>query len=362
LVVFQSLIKHYKNRPLKIASVTACSNVTGIETPYHDIAKIMHQVGGYCFVDFACSGPYRKIDMHPETDPAQQLDAIFLSPHKFLGGPGTSGIVMFNAKLLYKNKVPDNPGGGTVVFTSPWDVREYATDIETREDGGTPPFLQVIRTGMAVRLKEQMGIEHMHTRETTLVKLLMNGLNKIKGVQVLASNQRNRLAVVSFCVEFLHYNLAVRLLNDRFGIQARGGCACAGTYGHILLNINKVESESIRQAAVNRDFSIRRGWVRVSLHPIMQDEEVHRIIYAVDQIVIHKDVWSLDYLYNQATNEYDHVTHPTNKLQNQVVRGWFDRPYTSKSVWNDSSSYTESTTNFDSSICDGSDSELVHEF
>jgi selenocysteine lyase/cysteine desulfurase len=153
---FKFKLAQYQDRKVKIAAVSAASNVTGIIPPYYEIARIIHQNGGLCFVDFACSGPYVQIDMHPAGDPLAKLDAIYFSPHKFLGGPGTPGIVIFDSKL-YNNRVPDQPGGGTVSYTSPWGDHRYLLDIEVREDGGTPPFLQTIKAAMAMRLKEEMG-------------------------------------------------------------------------------------------------------------------------------------------------------------------------------------------------------------
>ena len=136
----EKLLKKYKDKKVKIASVTACSNVTGIRTPFHKIAQLMHQAGGKCFVDFACAAPYVEIDMHPDL-PDGDLDAVFFSPHKFLGGPGSSGVLVFNHSL-YNRSTPDNPGGGTVAWTNPWGEHKYIDDIELREDGGTPAFLQ----------------------------------------------------------------------------------------------------------------------------------------------------------------------------------------------------------------------------
>ncbi|MCB0746547.1 MAG: aminotransferase class V-fold PLP-dependent enzyme, partial [Ignavibacteriae bacterium] len=157
------LLNRYNNRKVKIGSFTAASNVTGIRTDYHKLAKIMHQHGGICFVDFAASAPYVNINMHPE-DPLEKLDAIFFSPHKFLGGPGTAGVVIFD-KQLYKCKIPDHPGGGTVDWTNPWGEHKYINDIEAREDGGTPGFLQTIKTALCIRLKEQIGVENILQRE-----------------------------------------------------------------------------------------------------------------------------------------------------------------------------------------------------
>ena len=145
----RSLVAAFAERPMKIAAITSCSNVTGIMTPYHEIAEIMHEAGGYCFVDFACSAPYISIDMHPAGRPGGSLDAIYFSPHKFLGGPGTSGVLVFSTSL-YNNSIPDNPGGGTVAFTNPWGVHQYLEDVEAREDGGTPGFLQAMRTALCI--------------------------------------------------------------------------------------------------------------------------------------------------------------------------------------------------------------------
>lgn len=296
------LLQKYRQHKHKIAAVTACSNVTGIETPYHAIAKLMHQHGGLCFVDFACSAPYVHIDMHP-ADKNAYLDAIYFSMHKFLGGPGTPGILISN-KSLYNNSVPDQPGGGTVFYTNPWQQREYISDIEQREDGGTPPFIQAIKAAMCVRLKETMGIRNILAREKELVALTLNQLAAIKKVQVLQGGYTNRLGVVAFVIQGVHYNLAVKILNDRFGIQTRGGCSCAGTYGHKLLNVNKATSHQILQSLLKGDLQQKPGWIRLSLHPTMTDEEILFITAAIGEIVEHVAEWGEDYTYTPATNEY----------------------------------------------------------
>jgi selenocysteine lyase/cysteine desulfurase len=144
-------VKKYTNRPLKVGAFTACSNVTGIITPYHALAEVMHQNNGVCIMDFAASAPYVDIDMHPK-NPEESLDAICFSPHKFLGGSGTCGVLVFN-KSLYNTNCPDVPGGGNVKWTTPTGGYAYHEDIETKEDGGTPGFLQVMRTALVVRLK-----------------------------------------------------------------------------------------------------------------------------------------------------------------------------------------------------------------
>ncbi|HPN23021.1 MAG TPA: aminotransferase class V-fold PLP-dependent enzyme, partial [Tenuifilaceae bacterium] len=192
----RKVVKKYADRPMKIGSFTACSNVTGIKTPYHELAKVMHEEGGLCFVDFAASAPYVEMNMHP-ADPMMKLDAIFFSPHKFLGGPGASGVLIFNSQL-YKNRVPDHPGGGTVDWTNPWGEYKYIDDIERREDGGTPGFLQAIRTAYAIRLKEQMGTDNIQKREEELVELAFEKTKGIPGLHILADNCRNRIGAISF--------------------------------------------------------------------------------------------------------------------------------------------------------------------
>jgi len=316
----RTLLAEYAHRPLKIAAITSCSNVTGIMTPYHDIAEIMHTAGGFCFVDFACSAPYISIDMHPAERPHAWLDAIYFSPHKFLGGPGTSGVLAFS-KSLYRNTIPDNPGGGTVAFTNPWGVHQYLDDVEAREDGGTPGFLQVMRTAMCIRLKEQMGVANILEREHELMDILWNGLSAISGVHILASQHRKRLGVLSFCFDNVHFNLAVRVLNDRFGIQVRGGCSCAGTYGHYLLGITQDSSTSILCDINDGIVMSRPGWVRASIHPTMTDAEAHAIVDAVRWIAEHHHECNHDYHPVGSSNEFEPLTARTCEAVN--VSSWF---------------------------------------
>ena len=181
----------------------------------------MHQYNGLCFVDFAASAPYEPMNMHPE-NPDQQLDAIFFSPHKFLGGPGTCGVLVYDKKL-HKNTIPDTPGGGNVKWTNPWGEYGYHAALETREDGGTPGILQVIRTALCIKLKEQMNPEKMKAREHELLELFHDQVSDLPEVELLCNRNDDRIGCVSFNITGLHYNLVVRLLNDRFGIQTRGG-------------------------------------------------------------------------------------------------------------------------------------------
>ncbi|WP_111706957.1 aminotransferase class V-fold PLP-dependent enzyme [Lutibacter citreus] len=322
LICFDSFIKlleQYKNRPIKIASVTACSNVTGIRTDFHKIAKIIHQYGGLCFVDFACSAPYVQINMHP-TDKEAYLDAIFFSPHKFLGGPGTSGVLVFNKKL-YKNMIPDNPGGGTVNYTNPWGNHDYIDDIETREDGGTPGFLQSIKIALAIQLKEKMGVENILRREHEINKIVFEKLKQISNLKILASQHEDRLGIFSFYVEDVHFNLIVKLLNDKFGVQTRGGCSCAGTYGHFLLHVSQENSHNIEEQILGGCMIERPGWIRMSIHPTITNKEVLFVCEAIKQVAENYKVWGKDYQYSDSKNDFVHKT--AKLIEPSIVNKWF---------------------------------------
>ncbi len=302
----REILQENRNRRMVMGAFTSCSNVTGIFTPYHEMAEIVHEFGGYCFVDFAASAPYVEIDMHPAKQ-AQRLDAVFFSPHKFLGGPGASGVVVFNSEL-YQNTVPDHPGGGTVLWTNPWGGHRYFEDIEAREDGGTPGSLQAIKASLAVLLKEQMGVSKMLEREHELKERLMNGLQRLSTVTMLEPAQRHRLGFVSFYSLGIHYNLIVRLLNDRFGIQTRGGCSCAGTYGHMLLNIPEDESKRITDRIDTGDLTEKPGWVRISIHPTMTASEIDHIVDSVGQVIEHAAEWQSNYRFDAQTAEFEPVS------------------------------------------------------
>lgn len=321
LAELESMLEQCRHRKVKIASITSCSNVTGILTPYHAIAGLMHRAGGVCFVDFAASAPYVSMDMHPAGRPDEYLDAVFFSPHKFLGGPGASGVLIFN-KRLYSNRVPDNPGGGTVDWTNPWGGVKYSNDIEAREDGGTPGFTQAIRAALCVQLKESMGVENIMRREHELLEILWDRLAAVPGLHILADRHRNRIGIISFYIDGLHYNLAVRLLNDRFGIQARGGCSCAGTYGHYLLNVSPEHSKSITDQIDRGDKTEKPGWVRLSVHPTTTNEEAERIVAAITSLAEHHRDWSTDYSYDQLANEFTH-RNDTGAIGRRVQH-WFE--------------------------------------
>jgi selenocysteine lyase/cysteine desulfurase len=312
-------IVKYRDRPLLIGSFSGCSNVTGYYPPYYELAMIMHENSGYCFVDFAASAPYVDIDMHP-ADKMHQLDAIFFSPHKFLGGPGSAGVLIFS-KALYKNEIPDTPGGGTVKWTNRWGGYSYISDIEVKEDGGTPGFLQGIKAGLAVTLKENMDTEKIRQREKELIEIAFRELSGIRNLHILAENIRERLGVFSFYVDNVHHNLLTILLNDRFGIQLRGGCSCAGTYGHFLLDVDFKLSKEITDRIDAGDLSMKPGWIRLSLHPTMTDDELLGIIGAINQTVENIGEWGKDYRYDKHTNEFHHINFHVEMTSD--YSGWF---------------------------------------
>jgi selenocysteine lyase/cysteine desulfurase len=312
-------LKNYANRKFKIGAFSACSNVTGYIPPYDQLSRIMHENGGVCFIDFAASAPYVDINMHPE-DPMEALDAIYFSPHKFLGGPGSSGVLIFNKKL-YRNRIPDHPGGGTVNWTNRWNEYSYVTDVEAREDGGTPGFIQAYKTSLSILLKEEMGKDKMYQREQELLKIAFRRLPEVRGLKILAENITDRLGVISFYIENIHHNLITKLLNDRYGIQVRGGCSCAGTYGHFLLNMDYDLSHQITERIDLGDLSVKPGWVRMSLHPTMTTDELNKIINALHDISDNITRYRKDYVHVKSTNEFEHVEYKSN--YEYLIEEWF---------------------------------------
>ncbi|MBW8243650.1 aminotransferase class V-fold PLP-dependent enzyme [Muricauda oceani] len=299
------LLWNYKDRTLKIGAFTACSNVTGEMTNHKGLAKTMHAHGGICFFDFAASAPYVDIDMHP-SDPDCRMDAIYFSPHKFLGGPGACGVLIFN-KWLYKNKVPAIPGGGNVKWTTPWGTHSFFENIEIREDGGTPGIIQTIKAALAIQLKEKMDTKLISIKELALLGLFRDELKDIGDIQYYGNSYARRIGCLSFNLMDIHYNLVVRLLNDRFGIQVRGGWSCASTFAHYLFGMDRTRSSEIMNGIDQKNLKNKPGWVRVSLHPTMNSADVEFITEALREIVNGHEEWAKDYKYNPLNNEYEYI-------------------------------------------------------
>ncbi len=219
--------------------------------------------------------------------------------------------------------MPDHPGGGTVVWTDPWGLHKYTEDIEAREDGGTPGFLQTIKAALAIRLKEEMTCEKIEQREEELVNYVFERLENIDSVNILAGSVKKRVGAISFYSDTVHYNLIVRLLNDKHGIQVRGGCSCAGTYGHYLFQLDQQKSTDIREQIESENFINKPGWVRLSIHPTMRDADVIEICDAIEDIILNFERYRDDYEYSSRTNEFTHKSFKG--TEDQIINNWFGK-------------------------------------
>ncbi|HJU82442.1 MAG TPA: aminotransferase class V-fold PLP-dependent enzyme [Acidimicrobiia bacterium] len=277
----------FSDRPLRIGSFSAASNVTGIITDTSAISTLLHEHGALSFWDFAAAAPYVGISMRQkEGGNLDYKDAIFISPHKFIGGPGTPGVLVVRKDLL-ANRVPSVPGGGTVAYVNEL-VHRYLTDPEHREEGGTPAIVESIRAGLVFQLKEAVGVPEIRRREEDFIQRAIDSWSQNPNLQILGNPKAERLSIVSFVIRFrdryLHHNYVVALLNDLFGIQARGGCSCAGPYGHRLLGIDLDTSRQIeRQIGLGCEV-VKPGWVRVNFNYFISEEEFAFIVEGVHLI------------------------------------------------------------------------------
>ena len=285
---------NYATRPLIIGSFSAASNVTGIVSDTLGLSRLLHSHGALAFWDFAAAAPYVTIEMSPEGPnagpcPLGYKDAVFISPHKFIGGPGTPGVLVVKRKLL-TNRVPSVPGGGTVSYVSPAD-HSYLTDHAHREEGGTPAIIEAIRAGLVFHLKEAVGADRIEELEQGFVERAALAWAGNPNIQILGNPEAQRLCIVSFVIKHgekvLHHNFVVALLNDLFGIQARGGCSCAGPYGHRLLGIDLARSMKFHEAIDAGSEGIKPGWVRVNFNYFISDEVFNYILAAVELLAEH---------------------------------------------------------------------------
>jgi selenocysteine lyase/cysteine desulfurase len=302
-------LTRYADRPLKIGSFSAASNVTGIISDTGGIAELLHEHGALSFWDFAAAAPYVEIDMVPEGRPNAYKDAVFISTHKIIGGPGTPGLLVAR-KELFTNAVPGMPGGGTVSFVQP-EAHEYLTDIEHREEGGTPAIVGSIRAGLVFQLKDTVGSERIRLLEEGFIRRAIASWAEDPSLEVLGNHDADRLSIVSFVVKhegvYLHHNFVVALLNDLFGIQSRGGCSCAGPYGHALLGIDDEHSESIVHEVVLGCEGIKPGWIRVNFNYFISEAVFDYIVEAVHLVATHG--WKLLpwYKLNLDTATWEHI-------------------------------------------------------
>jgi len=279
-------LQRYAGRPLKIGSFSAASNVTGIISNTAAIATLLHENGALSFWDFAAAAPYVEIDMSPADDPLAYNDAVFLSPHKLIGGPGTPGLLVARREL-FDNRVPVVPGGGTVMFVNPTD-HQYIADVEHREEGGTPNIVGSIRAGLAFQLKQQVGTDRIRSLEEDFIERAIASWSANPNIEILGNPNAERLSIVSFVVRhgerYLHHNFVVALLNDLFGIQSRGGCSCAGPYGHRLLGIDIDTSLEFEREIEKGCELIKPGWIRVSFNYFITEAVFQFIVDAVHAV------------------------------------------------------------------------------
>ena len=299
---------------LKIGSFSAASNVTGLITDVHAIASLLHKHGALACFDYAASAPYVDIDMNPEPqspgeDPS--LDAIFVSPHKFIGGPGSSGVLVFNRRIYDRSLPPTVSGGGTVDYVGLHD-EDFIEDIEEREKAGTPGVLQTLKAAMVFQIKDRVGTDVITAREHELTDRAISRWTSHDAIELLGDTDPSaRTGIISFNIRrpeggYLHHKLVTALLNDLFGIQSRAGCSCAGPYGHRLLNIGDEMSSRYRRAVNAGHCGMKPGWCRVGLHWIMDDAETDYVIEAVEFVAEHGSRFLGLYDFDLATGTWTH--------------------------------------------------------
>ena len=284
----------YEHR-MRIGSFSAASNVTGIKTDVRAVATLLHRYGALACFDYAACAPYVEIDMNPQPpnegdDPA--IDAIFVSAHKFLGGPGSSGVLVFNERIYRRDLPPSVSAGGTVDYVGPHD-QDFIRHIEEREKAGTPGVLQTLKAGLVFQIKDRVGVDVINRREHVLTERAMRSWGGNENIEILGNpDPGRRVGIISFNVRdssgnYLHHKFVTALLNDLFGIQSRAGCSCAGPYGHRLLDIDQETSERYRQVVQKGHCGMKPGWCRVGLHWVMDDVEADYVIEAVNFIARH---------------------------------------------------------------------------
>jgi selenocysteine lyase/cysteine desulfurase len=309
LEALETQLLAYVDRPLRIGSFSAASNVTGIVSDTAGIARVLHRHGALSFWDFAAAAPYVDIDMAPAGDPDARLDAVFLSPHKLIGGPGTPGVLAVRRELV-ANRVPSVPGGGTVAYVNPLE-HVYLDDPVAREEGGTPDIIGAIRAGLVFQLKSAVGVPLIKAVEEALLQRAVSAWSTEPAIEILGNLDAERLSIVSFVVKrpggnYLHHNFVVALLNDLFGIQARGGCSCAGPYGHRLLGIDLEHSHAFQHEISAGCEGIKPGWVRVNFTYFLDETVADYIIEAVRFVAREGNRFLTDYRFDPPTGLWHH--------------------------------------------------------
>ncbi|MBX7098887.1 MAG: aminotransferase class V-fold PLP-dependent enzyme [Myxococcaceae bacterium] len=306
----ETVAKKYAARPLKVGAFSAASNVTGVLSNVQEIARRLHRHGAYAVFDFAAAGPYVPIDLHP-ADAEARLDAVFLSCHKFIGGPEGSGLLVVN-RSLFRTRSPERPGGGTVDYVAAFDSLsvDYTRKLDEREEGGTPAILGDLRAGIGFLVKEMAGPARILEHEKALAAYAVKRLSRHPRIKVLGPQEQPRLAIISFNIERLHHDLVSALLDHLFGIQNRAGCSCAGPYGHRLLGVDRAMSEQYRQQVARGVLGIKPGWVRVTLPYYASEEDVEFLLSAIEFIADHGRVFVPEYRLGWLDGVWRHIDRP----------------------------------------------------
>lgn len=304
----QKLAEPKLRKRKKIVSISAGSNITGIRTPVYEVAQTAHKYGAWVFFDFAAVAPYVKIDMNRDKD--SYFDAIFFSPHKFLGGPGSSGILIFNENIYRKDLPPTAAGGGTVVYVGS-QTHDFSEDIEAREKAGTPPILQTIKAALALDLKHKIGIDLIEELEIQYTDYFVSELQTIPNVDLIGNaDPKECISIVSFNIQHLdrtlHPKFVTKLLSDLFGIQSRAGCSCAGPYGHVLLDIDNTTSQKLRHLVQAGYEGIKPGWVRINLHFTFTRQDIDFLLKAITFIAENGHLFLPLYSFDLHSSEWKH--------------------------------------------------------
>ena len=318
----------YSNRE-KIGSFSAASNVSGIKTKVYEVAKILHQNGAIACFDFAACAPYVNINMNKDSE--SYFDAIFLSPHKFLGGPGSSGLLVFNEKIYNRNLPPSIPGGGTVMFVNK-EEEVYVKTIEGRENPGTPGIMQALKASLVFELKDKIGTETIEKIEKYYLEKFQECFKDIDDMILFGPQDSERkINIIPFNIKhndrYLHSNFVTNLLNDLFGIQSRAGCLCAGPYGHSLLKIDNESSGKFKRCITNKNYQgVKPGWVRLNIHYTMSEKEFQYIVDAIKFVIKHGRKFLTQYNFHIATGQWSHITkHQDQKIKMNIDEIMFNK-------------------------------------
>lgn len=315
----------YRDRAMKIGTFPAASNTTGVLNDVNALAAAMHDQGGVAFFDYAAGAPYLDIDVHPpEPNDRYRKDAVFISMHKFAGGPQAPGVLVCNKKLVRAESAVD-PGGGTLLYSSPWN-HKYSSNIEGREEGGTPQIVQAIRAGLAWDLKEIIGVDRMMALEHHCIERVVKAWRGHPKIRILGPDalETPRLGMMSMMIDsiapekppedaasmkdmpYLHYNMAVRMLSDIYGIQVRGGCMCAHTYSQDLLDINRPTADWVQAEMSAGNLWIKPGFMRVSFGPTVSKDDLDVLVDAIPDLADNWKKYAVDYSLDPLTADCRH--------------------------------------------------------